>query len=105
LKRIVGDSASESNDPYDLNRFISAQQGVYDRALAELREGLKRSHWMWYIFPTTWQLPYRPQKTGCYMATCKVLLSGRVVMQSRMLMSRVQNNMRQGPEHALPEMS
>ena len=48
---IQGDSASNRSDPYDLNRFISAQEGVYDRALDELRGGLKRSHWMWYIFP------------------------------------------------------
>ncbi len=36
---------------YDLDRFIDAQNGVYDRALAELRNGRKRSHWMWFIFP------------------------------------------------------
>jgi uncharacterized protein (DUF1810 family) len=35
----------------DLNRFISAQDKVYDRVLAELKNGRKRSHWMWYIFP------------------------------------------------------
>jgi uncharacterized protein (DUF1810 family) len=46
-----GDSASDRGDPHDLNRFISAQEGVSDRALAELRDGLKRSHWMWFIFP------------------------------------------------------
>ena len=46
-----GDRAVDRNDPYDLNRFISAQEGVYDRALAELRGGLKRTHWMWFIFP------------------------------------------------------
>lgn len=39
------------NDPFDLNRFISAQDQVYDRVLAELRNGSKRSHWIWYIFP------------------------------------------------------
>lgn len=38
-------------DPYDLERFLSAQEGVYERALAELRSGRKRSHWMWFIFP------------------------------------------------------
>lgn len=48
---IQGDSTSDRGDPYDLNRFITAQEGVYDRALVELRDGLKRSHWMWYIFP------------------------------------------------------
>jgi uncharacterized protein (DUF1810 family) len=40
-----------SNDPYDLDRFVRAQAPDYDRALSELRDGRKRSHWMWYIFP------------------------------------------------------
>ena len=57
---IQGDSASNCSDPYDLNRFISAQEGVYDRALAELRGGLKRSHWMWYIFPQIEGLGHSP---------------------------------------------
>lgn len=38
-------------DPHDLARFIAAQQGVHDTALAELMHGRKRSHWMWFIFP------------------------------------------------------
>lgn len=37
--------------PYDLTRFITAQQDSYDRALAELMAGQKRSHWMWFVFP------------------------------------------------------
>lgn len=41
----------EQGDLFDLARFITAQQAVYDRALAELRNGQKRSHWMWFIFP------------------------------------------------------
>ena len=40
-----------AEDPFDLNRFVQAQQGDYERALAEIRGGRKRSHWMWYIFP------------------------------------------------------
>lgn len=36
---------------FNLERFIDAQNGVYDRALEELRSGRKRSHWMWFIFP------------------------------------------------------
>jgi len=40
-----------SNDPFDLERFVRAQAPDYDRALLELRDGEKRSHWMWYIFP------------------------------------------------------
>ena len=39
------------DDRFDLNRFVQAQEGVYPRALAELKLGLKRSHWMWFIFP------------------------------------------------------
>jgi len=41
------------SDPYRLQRFIDAQDaaGTYDRALAELRAGRKRTHWMWFIFP------------------------------------------------------
>lgn len=35
----------------DLARFRDAQQGVYDTALAELRAGRKRTHWMWFVFP------------------------------------------------------
>ncbi len=42
---------SPSEDPWNLARFVSAQEGVYARALAELRGGEKQSHWMWFIFP------------------------------------------------------
>jgi uncharacterized protein (DUF1810 family) len=48
------------DDPYDLKRFLSAQEGVYDRALAELKGGRKRTHWMWYIFPQIDGLGYSP---------------------------------------------
>ncbi|MBK1645880.1 calpastatin [Thiocapsa imhoffii] len=40
-----------TDDPYDLNRFIQAQEHVYAHALAEIRSGRKRSHWIWFIFP------------------------------------------------------
>jgi uncharacterized protein (DUF1810 family) len=39
------------NDLHELHRFLQAQEKDYDRALAEIRVGRKRSHWMWYIFP------------------------------------------------------
>jgi len=41
------------DDPYDLARFVAAQDagGTYQRAVAELRAGRKASHWMWFIFP------------------------------------------------------
>jgi len=42
---------ASANDPYDLQRFIQAQDPVYDQVCAELRNGQKASHWMWFIFP------------------------------------------------------
>jgi uncharacterized protein (DUF1810 family) len=38
-------------DPFHLNRFVAAQEPVFDTAMAELKAGSKRSHWMWFIFP------------------------------------------------------
>jgi uncharacterized protein (DUF1810 family) len=38
-------------DPFDLSRFVDAQDRVYDTVLAELRNGAKRSHWIWFVFP------------------------------------------------------
>ena len=40
-----------ADDPYDLGRFVRAQEPDYGRALSEIRAGRKRSHWMWYVFP------------------------------------------------------
>lgn len=40
-----------AEDPYDLQRFVTAQRETYALALEELRRGGKRSHWMWYVFP------------------------------------------------------
>ena len=39
------------NDPFELSRFVEAQDKVYDRVLAELKSGRKRTHWMWFVFP------------------------------------------------------
>lgn len=41
---------------YDLERFIKEQEYDYDTALKEMREGRKRSHWIWYIFPQLQEL-------------------------------------------------
>jgi uncharacterized protein (DUF1810 family) len=38
-------------DPFRLQRFVDAQEHVYDAVLGELRGGRKRTHWMWFIFP------------------------------------------------------
>jgi len=39
------------DDLFELSRFTSAQENIYDRVLSEIRSGQKRTHWMWYIFP------------------------------------------------------
>jgi uncharacterized protein (DUF1810 family) len=39
------------SDPYNLQRFIDAQESVIETALGELRSGSKRTHWMWFVFP------------------------------------------------------
>ena len=40
-----------TDDPFDLVRFVAAQEETYESALAEIRRGWKRTHWMWFIFP------------------------------------------------------
>lgn len=47
----IGRDPGDTDDPHDLNRFLQAQAGIYERVLSELESGQKRSHWMWYIFP------------------------------------------------------
>jgi len=51
-----------TEDPYDLQRFVAAQDagGTYQRAVAELRRGRKASHWMWFVFPQIAGLGYSP---------------------------------------------
>jgi uncharacterized protein (DUF1810 family) len=44
-------NATGADDRFGLSRFVQAQEEVYPRALAEMKLGRKRSHWMWFIFP------------------------------------------------------
>ena len=44
-------AVERGDDPHDLGRFVDAQAGDSERALAEIEGGRKRSHRMWYIFP------------------------------------------------------
>lgn len=46
------------NNEYNLDRFINAQERDYQVALQEIKNGYKRSHWMWYIFPQLVDLGY-----------------------------------------------
>ena len=48
------------DDPFHLDRFVAAQAGAYETALAEIRRGAKRSHWMWFIFPQISGLGHSP---------------------------------------------
>ena len=43
--------AQMTNDAFDLDRFVMAQEPIYEQALAELRAGSKRTHWSWFILP------------------------------------------------------
>jgi uncharacterized protein (DUF1810 family) len=45
------DARHSPTDRFNLERFVSAQDRVYQRVLSELRAGQKMSHWMWFIFP------------------------------------------------------
>jgi len=47
-------------DRFDLQRFVDAQAPVYPRVLAELRQGRKQTHWMWFIFPQIAGLGHSP---------------------------------------------
>ena len=46
----MGD-ATALTDPYNLQRFVDAQSPVFERVISELRQGRKRGHWIWFIFP------------------------------------------------------
>jgi uncharacterized protein (DUF1810 family) len=50
----------QENDPFDLQRFVEAQNPVIDDVLSELRAGRKRSHWMWFVFPQIEGLGFSP---------------------------------------------
>jgi uncharacterized protein (DUF1810 family) len=49
------------SDPFNLQRFLDAQDDVYAEVLAELRDGRKRSHWIWFIFPQIKGLGHSPE--------------------------------------------
>lgn len=48
----------DHHDPFNLGRFVSAQETIYPAVLAELRRGQKRTHWMWFVFPQYQGLGY-----------------------------------------------
>lgn len=58
------------HDPFNLRRFVSAQDPVFDRVLTELRDGQKRSHWMWFVFPQIQGLGHS-EISRRYAITCR----------------------------------
>ena len=48
------------HDAFNLQRFVDAQAGVHDVALAELKAARKRTHWMWFVFPQIAGLGHSP---------------------------------------------
>jgi uncharacterized protein (DUF1810 family) len=85
-------------DPFDLRRFVDAQDagGTYDQALAELRSGRKQSHWMWFVFPQIAGLGRSPtaqrfavsgvEEARAYLA--HPLLGSRLVEAARALLDQ-----------------
>jgi uncharacterized protein (DUF1810 family) len=51
-------SSSDRKDSYNLKRFLDAQKPVYEHVCSELKDGIKRSHWMWFVFPQIAGLGY-----------------------------------------------
>ena len=49
-----------ASDPFNLRRFVDAQEEGYAQALGEIRRGRKQSHWMWYVFPQFYGLGSSP---------------------------------------------
>ena len=70
------------SDPYNLKRFVDAQEGVHETVLAELRGGSKRSHWMWFVFPQLAGLGLSP--TAQYYAVAS-LDEARAYLEHRLL--------------------
>lgn len=61
-------------DPHDLQRFVDAQEDMFDRALAEVRGGAKQTHWIWFVFP---------QIVGLGHSTIAQLYAIRSLMEAR----------------------
>ena len=56
---------------FDLDRFVAAQDGVHARALTELKQGRKQSHWMWFVFPQIAGLGTSPRASLYAIASTK----------------------------------
>jgi uncharacterized protein (DUF1810 family) len=73
-------------DSFDLDRFVQAQDGVYEQALEELRRGRKDSHWMWFIFPQVAGLGRSPMAQAFAIGSAE---EGRAYLAHPVLGSRL----------------
>jgi uncharacterized protein (DUF1810 family) len=78
--------SARTDDPYDLNRFLQAQETDFARALSEVKSGRKRTHWMWYIFPQLDGLAF--SETARYYAI-KSLDEARAYLEHAVLGARL----------------
>lgn len=74
------------SDPYNLQRFLDAQEGIYLTALAELHSGAKLSHWIWFIFPQLAGLGRSPTAQFYGIASID---EGRAYLEHRLFGSRL----------------
>jgi uncharacterized protein (DUF1810 family) len=66
---------SSPADPFNLRRFVIAQERVYDEVRGELRQGEKTSHWMWFIFPQIRGLGSSPMAQKFAISSAKEALA------------------------------
>jgi uncharacterized protein (DUF1810 family) len=77
---------NDNGDPYDLVRFYLAQESNYQDALAELKAGKKRTHWMWYVFP---QIEGLAQSSMSHFYSIKSLDEAKAYIQHPLLSARL----------------
>lgn len=78
----------KEEDPYDLQRFLTAQSHCYEQVCTELGEGNKHSHWMWFIFP---QLKGLGQSTMSKIYSISSLQEADAYLQHPVLGSRLRH--------------
>jgi uncharacterized protein (DUF1810 family) len=80
--------ASLSADPFNLDRFVEAQEPIFATALDELRAGQKRSHWMWFVFPQLQGLGHSPLASFYGIASCDEAMAylAHPVLGSRLIL-------------------
>lgn len=75
-----------TDDPYNLKRYVAAQEPIFVTALAELKAGNKRGHWMWFVFPQLRGIGHSPNAQ--FYGICSVD-EGRAFLQHEVLGPRL----------------